>query len=76
MEYSIPHTTRLLLEHGLEVDHTDVNGDTPLHIATRASSASLILMLLKFGANFDIKNNNQLTAKEEATSQTKHLFDG
>lgn len=45
------------------LDHQDVNGDTCLHLASRAGCSKLVRSLLTYGARDDLVNVNNETAK-------------
>ncbi|NXI20439.1 ANKR7 protein, partial [Irena cyanogastra] len=46
----------ILLEHGANHDHRDINGNTALHLAVMVSSKPLAELLLEHGADIDAKN--------------------
>lgn len=57
----------MLLKHGsTSINAKDINGDTPLHIATRSKSVDAVRALLSSGCHVDICNNNKMTAIHEA----------
>ena len=53
--------TRILLDHVDKVDIPDSRGYTPLHIASKASLADNVLLLLKHGANPNAQGNDGAT---------------
>lgn len=64
-----------LLASGVAPDKADKNGDTALHKAARNNNCRGTFLLLKHGADQDIKNNSNRTAYEVAQSGTKAVFD-
>lgn len=57
---------RLLLEKGVKIEVTDINGMTPLLIAAGTGHESIIRLLLEHGANLDTKNKEGKTALDLA----------
>ncbi|PSN49961.1 hypothetical protein C0J52_08773 [Blattella germanica] len=49
--------SEMLLNHGCDVNSTNVLGDTPLHIGARQNMYNCVLLLLARGARVDISNN-------------------
>jgi cytohesin len=47
---------------------TRAKGDTPLHYAVRNADSDIVTLLLSYGADFTIKNKDNLTAKDLARS--------
>jgi hypothetical protein len=66
--YSRPKAMKILLEHGVELDATNENGDTATHMAARTMYTSLVRLLVKAGADKDIQNKQGKTALDEAYS--------
>lgn len=50
-----PSLVRLLLEHGADPNHQDINGCTPLHLSHRPDT---VRVLLEYGATADIPNRD------------------
>lgn len=50
-----------LLENNANPNATDINGNTPLHIAMIAGDVNSVTLLIKNGAKLDIKNRFNLT---------------
>ena len=46
----------LLLDRGCQLDVADLNGDTVLHLADRSNHTDILAVLLRKGANPDLKN--------------------
>ncbi len=67
---------RILLQRGTLLDSQDSSGNTCLHLAISKESVAIASLLLKYGADFNIKNKQRKTAKELAPRQSAHLFDG
>ena len=53
-----------LIRKGININCQNNNLDTPLHIACRNRFYPYIDMLIKYGANEDILNSEQLTCWE------------
>jgi ankyrin repeat protein len=60
--------TRLLIEHGAELDVQDERGCTPLML-TAPDHADLINLLLLSGARTDLRDDDGYTAVEHALAQ-------
>lgn len=54
----IPKTVQLLIDAGANVNHHDSSWDTPLRIAILNNSIAVVGLLLKAGADVDVKNPN------------------
>jgi ankyrin repeat protein len=52
-------TVQLLIDAGADVNHHDYRWETPLRIAVVNNNIATVRLLLKAGANVDIKNPNQ-----------------
>ena len=50
--------TTLLLENGANVNAQDSMGNTPLHYAYGSNFVNCVKLLIDYGANTSIKNNN------------------
>ncbi len=53
--------TEILINNGEDVNQTNVNGDTPLHIASEYGYPDVAEMLISYGADINAKNNNNET---------------
>ena len=64
----------ILLKHDKKVDpnSTNIDGDTPLHIAARKGHRSVARKLKGFGASLDLKNKDMLTPAEVADEAKHH----
>ena len=62
-----PDVTRLLLEHGADVNTRNNTGATPLHIAVDNRLIEVVRMLLEHGANVGATNNYGATAFQVAS---------
>lgn len=58
----------ILLCHGLDVDAVNVDGNTPLHLASRHGMTKAVLYLAGAFPDESLKNNLGFTALDEATS--------
>jgi ankyrin repeat protein len=58
-----------LLDKGIDVNCRDIEGNTPLIIATRVKNIDLVEILLEKGANFNLANNDKLSAMWYAIGQ-------
>ena len=65
-------TVQFLLDLGVDVNHTNEEGDTGLIISSKNGHMHIIETLLVAGANVDIQNNNGITALMKA--KTKEVF--
>ena len=54
---NISKLQELLNDNTININLQDKNGETVLHIASRKGNKDIVLLLLKYGANIDIKNN-------------------
>lgn len=45
-------------------------GDTPLHVAANHGHLEIVNLLLKFGSNASLRNNDKLLAEELASDTT------
>jgi Ankyrin repeats (many copies)/Ankyrin repeats (3 copies)/Ankyrin repeat len=52
---------QLLIGHGANVHMQNKNGRTPLHVASECGYLNLVELLLKFGAEVDARDNDNLT---------------
>lgn len=52
--------------HDLILNRKDKNGNTPLFVAVDHHRLQVVSLLLSYGADFEIRNNDQLTPKEFA----------
>ena len=58
------NVTRLLLEHGVDVDARDDSRNTALHYA---SKIEVVHLLVEHGANIDTENDEGRTASQSAS---------
>jgi ankyrin repeat protein len=66
---------QLLLDHGASVHVRAKNGETPLHLASRRHDSNIVALLLKFGANVDAHNDDNMTPLLLALGQDT-FYDG
>ena len=52
---------QVLSEHGASVHTRNINGQTPLHLASLHRSPSVVALLLKVGAEVDVRDNDNMT---------------
>jgi hypothetical protein len=60
---------QMLLDNGAVVNETNVNGDTALHYAVRLGREDLVKVLLSYGADPNVKGQNNQTASDIAEEQ-------
>lgn len=63
MKYS-----QILIEHGSDIDAPDLLGNTPLHNASTYGRLPLIRLLIDFGCQYDVKNNDGFTPADYSFS--------
>ena len=68
--------TRLALELGSDVNATDDSGDTAAHGAARLGYVSVVELLAEHGADLDIKNERERTAREVVCRDPESGFEG
>ena len=70
---SRPDVTRVLLEHGADVNAVNVNyGKTPLHIAVVNLRIDVVRVLLEHGADVDARDNEGKTAFQSLSANRHH----
>jgi len=65
-EAAILETIRLCVEHGLDVDAFNANGQTLLHLAVQRGNNSIVRYLAERGAKLDMKNKQGRTPMDLA----------
>ncbi|GAB5517205.1 MAG: hypothetical protein Rhob2KO_49300 [Rhodopirellula baltica] len=58
----------MLLENGANPDAVDARGDTPLHLAAKVNSLSIIKLLLRHNADASITNKQLYTPIHDAAA--------
>ena len=61
----------LLLEHGADINNQDKMGKTALMYATEMGDVIAVILLLKYGANKDIRNGLRQTARDIAIARNR-----
>lgn len=61
----------LVIKRNANINATDQLGNTPLHIAAELGAFKVTSMLIKLGADIEIKNNNGDTSRELAKRKNK-----
>ena len=61
----------LLLEHGADINNQDKMGKTTLMYATEMGDVIAVILLLKYGANKDIRNGLRQTARDIAIARNR-----
>ncbi|XP_055629469.1 ankyrin repeat domain-containing protein 54-like [Toxorhynchites rutilus septentrionalis] len=64
-------SVKLLLENGANPNIRDLNGNTPLHLASCTEHIAIIDLLLKYGTNVTLKDSNGLIALEIAIGKLR-----
>ena len=67
-------TEYLLKEHKMDVDYKNTSGNTPLILATMGQCLSSASLLLEYGANPNIKNEDKKTAYSYAHANWKYIY--
>ena len=60
--HNIPDVQALLEDNEADINCCNINGQTPLHYAVEAQSKEMIEMLLSYGSNPDIQENDEVGA--------------
>lgn len=68
------NTLLILIKNGLDINSQDEDGQTALHKLLQANKTKSIRILLEQGARLDIKNKNNKTAMESASTEMKEYF--
>lgn len=55
-----PEVVELLIKKGAKLNHIDLEGNTPLHIAIKRNECKIVELLIKNGAKTNIKNLKKL----------------
>ena len=63
---SSPLIIKILLANGVNVNHQNNEGETPLHYMVERNDEELVKLLLDYGADKNIKNNNNMTSLDAA----------
>ena len=66
---------KLLVEHGVDVNTFNVDGQTALHYAATRGRDRLVSYLVQQGARLDTKNRNGLTALDVALGRGRRAWD-
>jgi ankyrin repeat protein len=64
-----PAAAQVLLEHGANVHVRNKNGQTPLHLAFEYHHSGIVALLLKFCADVDAQDNDDITPLLVASGQ-------
>lgn len=56
----------MLLRHGLDINSTNVDGDTPMHVASRYGRAEIVECLANALPDETVRNNKWMTPLDEA----------
>ncbi len=67
-DWGSPTATRILLQHGANVDALNEDGETPLMLASRLGELECVQLLLEAGANRELRNKQGKSALDFATS--------
>ncbi|XP_055602720.1 putative ankyrin repeat protein RF_0381 isoform X2 [Uranotaenia lowii] len=67
-------TVQLLVDHGVEINAMDNEGNTALHIAVATGKWELVEALLRNGADASLKNHAGLTPMETARRMDRELY--
>lgn len=65
---------QLLTKHGAKINAINAKGETALHIAVECNNEDVLLLLLDFGVDVNIKTKDGLTPIELAQSQKKETY--
>ena len=68
----LSNVTRLLLEHGADINALQNNHSTPLHVAARLGRVEVVHVLLEHGANVGAEDNGGKTAYHIAEGRRHH----
>eukprot|EP00959_Pyramimonas_sp_CCMP1952_P193051 4036869-Pyramimonas_sp.AAC.2 len=74
LQWAKAGSTRALLEHGIDVHHKDVNGQTALLFAAQYAGPSVVKILLEHGANPNDENVENETPLLLAASNNNHGY--
>jgi ankyrin repeat protein len=72
VELSVSNVTRLLLEHGANINARDDTFFTPLHSAARYGRVEVARLLLEHGANVGAEDEDGRTASDVAVGGTRN----
>ncbi|CAH3147081.1 unnamed protein product, partial [Porites lobata] len=67
-------TTEALLENGVPVNETQVDGSTALHAASYFEQLRVVKLLLRYGADPEVNNRWDKTPADEASSKIKRII--
>ena len=63
----------LITSYNLDINCCDVDGDSPLHYAVINGDVKMVKKLLKYGANYKIRNKNGITPYECSVNNKRML---
>lgn len=67
-------TTEALLEKGVPVNETQVDGSTALHAASYYGQLRVVKLLLRYGADTEVKNRWDTTPADEASTEIRQII--
>ena len=73
--YPLIHLIMLIIINGADINRTDSNGDTPLHVAAKTRQKKTCKMLIQCNADPAIKNNNGKYPHDLTNETLKKILD-